>query len=396
MWARLRSFATIIFRRSQWEQDLRDEFEFHIEERAAALERSGLSREEAIRRARIEFRRIETTKEECRDARGARWVDEISRDLTCASRSIRQHPAFASVAVISLALGIGANIAVFGVLHRLVLSTLPVRDAGQLYHIVVKQPARTAFTMPFPKFQVVRDNFDAFTLFGFGGFKRPVTIGGAREQKYVVAVTGNFFSTLGVEPAVGRLLEAGDEKNAVADAAVISHRLWRTAFGTDANVVGRKIDVESQTYTIAGVAPPEFVGFEPGDPVDVYLTLHGWERLNPNALKGPGLNWFHAVARLKPGVPIAEARAVVKARWADFDEPNRRSFRKNARDVMLLERASNGFSSAGQEFTPALMVLMGLVGAVFLIACANVATLLFVRGADRIREMSIRLALGAS
>ena len=396
MWARLRSFANMIFRRSKWERDLRDEFEFHLEHRADVLEKTGLPREEARRQARVEFRSMETAKEECRDARGARWLDEISRNLTCATRSIRQHPGFSTVAVISLALGIGANIAVFGVLHRLVLSTLPVRDPGQLYHIVVKQPARTAYEMPFPKYVVIRDNFDSFTLFGFGGFRRPVTIGGSQEQKYVVAVTGNFFETLGVQPALGRLFDARDEKGAVADLAVISQGLWLTAFGADANVVGRNIDVDGKTYAVAGVTPPGFAGFEPGNPVDVYLTLHGWERLTPNALKGPGLNWFHPVARLKPGVSIDEARAIVLDRWADLDEPNRSSFVKNARDIMSLEPASNGFSSAGQQFTPALVVVMGLVAAVFLIACANVATLLFVRGADRVREMSIRLALGAS
>ena len=260
MLARLRSLAAMIFRRSQWERDLRDEFNFHIEERADALERTGLARDEARRRARIEFRSMETAKEECREARGARWVDEISRDLTCAMRSIRQHPGFSSVAVISLALGIGSNVAVFGVLHKLVLSTLPVRDPGQLYHVVVKHPARTVYEISFPKFVVVRDNFDIFTLFGFGGFKRPVTIGGSPEQKYVVAVTGNFFDTLGIPPALGRLFDAHDEKNAIADAAVISQRLWRTGFGADASVVGRKIDVAGKAFTIAGVTPPGFAG----------------------------------------------------------------------------------------------------------------------------------------
>ena len=396
MLARLRSFTRLLFRRTQWERDLRDEFECHLEERADALEQAGLAREDARRRARIEFRRMETAKEECREARGARWIDEISRNLTCAGRSIKQNPGFSSVAVISLALGIGANIAVFGVLHRLVLSTLPVDDPGRLYHVVVRQPARTAYEMPFPKFAAIRDNFDLFTLFGFGGYKQQVAIGDATDLKYVVGVTGNFFETLGVQAATGRLFVPRDEKESLADAAVISDALWRSAFGADVRVVGRKIDIAAKAYTIIGVTPPGFAGFEPGNPVDVFLTLHGWERQQPNALKGPGLNWFHPIARLKPGVSIDQARAILRDRWAEIDEPNRRSFMKNAHDRMLLERASNGFSSAGQEFTPALLVLMGLVGVVLLIACTNVATLLFVRGADRIREMSIRLALGAS
>lgn len=396
MWARLRSFATMVFRRSAWERDLRDEFECHIEERADALARTGLTREEARHRARTEFRRMEVAKEECRDARGARWVDEISRNLICSGRSIRQHPGFAVVAVLSLALGIGANVAVFGVLHRLVLSTLPVRDPGALYHVVIEQPSRTAYEIPFPKFAVIRDNFDQFTLFGWGGFSRPVTIGGSRENRYVIYVTGNYFETLGVQPAAGRLIEPRDEKDAVADVAVISHALWRSSFGGASSVLRATIEIAGKMYRIAGVTPPEFLGFEPGNPVDVYLTLHGGERLQPNVLKGAGLNWIHPVARLKPGVDIDEVRAIARERWSALDETYRRPFMRNGHDILLLERASNGFSAAGRQFTPALIVLMGLVAAVFLIACANVATLLFVRGAERIREMSIRLALGAS
>lgn len=396
MWPRLRSFGMMLFRRSQWERDLREELEFHIEQRAAALERTGLVRQEALRLARTEFRRIETTKEECREARGARWIDEISRNLTCAGRSIRQYPGFATVAVLSLALGIGANIAVFGVLHRLVLSTLPVRDPGALYHIVIQQPGRTAHVMPFPKFMVIRDNFDLFTLFGWGGMTRPVTVGESPENRYVVTVTGNYFETLGVQPAAGRLFESRDEKDAVADIAVISHDLWRSAFGGQLNLLDRTIDINGKIFRIAGVTPAGFHGFEPGSPADIYLTLHGGERLFPNALKGAGLNWIHAIARLSPGVSIDEARAIVGDRWSAFDETYRRPFMRNAHEILLLERAANGFSAAGQQFTPALMVLMGLVATVFAIACANVATLLFVRGADRNREMSIRLALGAS
>ncbi|MEO7158489.1 MAG: ABC transporter permease, partial [Vicinamibacterales bacterium] len=266
MWARLRSFAQMVFGRTQWERDLRDEFECHLEERADALEKAGLEREDARRRARMEFRRMETAKEECRDARGARWVDEISRNLTCAMRSIRQHPGFSSVAVISLALGIGANLAVFGVLHRLLLTTLPVHDPAALYQIGLQTAGRTSYTISYPKFEVIRDNFEIFTpLFGWGGggWDRSVTVGELRLTKHVVAVTGNFFATLGVQPFVGRLIESRDQQQRIGDLAVIGHQLWRSAYGEDPAIVGRKIDLDGQVYSIAGVTPPEFVGFEP-------------------------------------------------------------------------------------------------------------------------------------
>ena len=398
MWARLRSFATMIFRRSQWERDLRDELDCHIGERADALEREGLTRDEAIRRARIEFRRIETAKEECREARGARWVDEISRNLTCARRSIRHYPGFSTVAVISLALGIGANLAVFGVLNRLILTTLPVRDPAALQHVGVLSAGVTRFAISYTKFEIIRDNFaDVFTpLFGWGGFNRTVTIGDVPHTEHVVAVSGNFFETLGIQPLVGRLLASADQQQNINDAAVISSSLWRSAFTEDPAVVGRKIDVDGQLYSIVGVTPPGFVGFEPGFPADVYLTMHGWQRLQPNALINPGLQWFHTVARLKPGVSPAAVRALMRERWPALDDAIRLPFMRNSHDTLLLEPARNGFSAVRLDLSLPLIVLMGLVGAVFLIACANVATLLFVRGADRIREMSICLALGAS
>ena len=183
---------------------------------------------------------------------------------------------------------------------------------------------------------------------------------------------------------------------------MIGHEVWRSAYGADPGIVGRTIEVGTpggptrQVYSIVGVTPPDFVGFEPGFPVDVYLTLHGYERLQPNAPTNGNLNLFHAIGRLKSGVSIDAARAVLRDRWPALDDAIRLTSRRNSHDTLILEPGRNGFSTVRLELSLPLIVLMGLVGAVFLIACANVATLLFVRGADRVREMSIRLALGAS
>ena len=396
MLAHLRSVASMIFRRSSWEQDLSDEVLFHIEQRAEHLASTGLARQEALRRARLEFGAVEGYKEGCREARGARWIDELSRNIVYAMRSIRKNPGFTAVAVLSLALGIGANLAVFSVLHRLVLTKLPVRDPEHLYQVLVVSNDRTQYRIPFPKFEVMRDNLDVFKpLFGWGGFPREVAVGDWKERVQVVGVTGNYFEALGLRPALGRLLTSADEQGRASQIAVVSYRLWQTVFAGDPGIIGRSLTVEDAAFVIAGVAPPEFGGTEPGAPPAVYLPLHGYERITPNALKGPGLLWFHVMGRIPADAPLPAVRAMLRERWAQLDEPNRRRFARNTADAIALEDGTHGYSDARIEFSGAVLVLMGLVATVFLIACANIATLLFVRGAGRTREMSIRIALGA-
>src|SRR5262245_61318147 len=178
MLARLRSAARMIFGRSRWEQDLRDELQFHVDERASDLAGKGLQRPDAGRRARLEFGSVERYKEDVREARGARWIDESIRNLTYAIRSIRKNPGFTAVAVLSLALGIGANLAVFGVLYRLVLTKLPVHDPDRLHQITVVQTDRTQYRVSFPQFEVMRANFEVLKpLFGWGGFPRDIIVG---------------------------------------------------------------------------------------------------------------------------------------------------------------------------------------------------------------------------
>src|SRR5262245_60819409 len=288
MLARLRSAARMIFGRSRWEQDLRDELQFHVDERASDLAGKGLQRPEALRRARLEFGSVERYKEGVREARGARWIDESIRNLTYAVRSIRRNPGFTAVAVLSLALGIGANLAVFGVLYRLLLTKLPVQDPDRLYQITLVRTDRTAYGVPFPQFEVMRASFDMFKpLFGSTvSPPREVTAGERTDLVRVGGVTGNYFEALGIEPAHGRLLTSADEQGRASEIAVISHRLWQTAFAGAASAVGQtiKIQIASQpgayaSYVVVGVAPPEFNGTARGAPPALYLPLHGYERI---------------------------------------------------------------------------------------------------------------------
>jgi predicted permease len=387
----------MIFRRWRWEEETGDEIRFHIERRAEDLERSGVPREEALRRARLEFGGVEGYKERCREARGARWIDEARRNLVYAFRSMRRSPGFVAVAVLSLALGIGANAAVFGLLHKLLLIRLPVHDPEGLYHVVLSTVRRAHPRLSYPKFEMLRDNFDLFSAqFAWGAFGREVSVEDRREFVRTAVVTGAYFDSLGLRPALGRLLTPQDERARGAEAAVISHALWQNWFAGDPGVVGRSLRVGPEAFQIAGVAPPGFTGLEPGFATDVYLPLHAAERFNPGVLQREGNLWMHTMVRLKPGAPLDTAQTVLREKWAQLDEPMRLKRRDNSRpEFLVLEDGSRGLSPVRREFSRAVLVLMALVAAVFLIACANLATLLFVRGSGRAREMTIRLAMGA-
>ena len=386
----------MIFRRSRWEEELKEELQFHLETRADALVRAGLSHEEAMRRARVEFGRLDRSKEGCREARGGRWIDELSRNLVVAGRSIRKNPGFSAVAVLSLALGIGGNLAVFSIVQRLLLTELPVRQADQLYELVVVSSRGVNRGISYQKFERVRDHFTFFRpVFGWGGSGRhPLTDGTLTERVQVHAVTANYFEGLGLSAALGRLFTPEDDES--DQVAVIAHDVWRTLFAGNPGVIGRAVKIGGAPVVIVGVAPPGFSGMEAGVPAEIFLTLPAYEQLRPNVRRATGLQWFHTIGRLPDEVPLAATRATVAEQWRILDEEYRQPYGRNTRDTMALEAAGRGFSRVGLEFSGAVLVLMGLVGAVFLIACANLATLLFVRGAGRMREMTIRFALGAA
>ena len=397
MLARLRSVARMIFRRSRWEQDLKDELQFHIEERVEHLAGTGLPREEAIRRARFEFGGVARYTDGCRDVRGVRWLDELGRNVLYAWRSVRQHPGFTAVAVLSLALGIGANLAVFGVLHRLVLNKLPVQDPDGLHQIVVVTGSGPTRTMPIPKYELIRNNFTFFDpLFGWSVWQSALTAGEYKKPAQIAPVTANFFEALGLHASLGRLFTSHDGDTKAAEIAVISHDLWETAFRADPGVVGKRLTLGEASFEVIGVAPAGFNGMQPSVSPAVYVPLHGFERIVPGILARPNMAWFHAMARLADGSSLDAVQAALREQWPGLDEPNRARRGRSWRDTLVLEDGSRGFSHVRMEFSRAVLVLMGLVAAVFLIACANLATLLFVRGAGRAREMSIRLALGAS
>jgi predicted permease len=388
-----------IWRRKQFEADMDAELRVHIEVYVADLVRSGVSLEEAERRARVEFGSLEASKDECREAWGLQRLDELRADVRLAFRTIRRSPGFAAITVLSLALGIGANTAIFGVFDAVMLRLLPVRDPNQLVFVqMVGSTGRDG--PPYPFFELIREqatNFEAVSAFSPSDIE--LTADRGRELARGVWVSGNFYEMLGVQPLMGRSLTASDDgivgKGGPDGAvAVISHAYWRQRFGSDPAMVGRTIYVYGHAVTIVGVMPTETMSLEPGRPVDLAVPM---ALADPVKMRDRTSLWLLVAARLKPGVGAAQARAeadaLFRAYMADVQiapEARRRLF--NHIDVAP---AAKGLSGLRRQFSKPLTALMILAGLVLLAACVNMTNLMLARAVARQRDFAVRLAIGA-
>ena len=377
----LRSTLRAIFGRTRWERDLDDELRSHLEHRAADLIRAGHSPRDAERQARLELGSGETYREECRRSYGLLWLDVLGQDLRYAVRALRRSPGFTAVAVLSLALGIGANTAVFGVLDALVLRPLPVRSPEELVFV---EPA----THSFPYYRDLRDR--NVTLAGLIAYRAsPVGLGtgDAASRGWAYLATGNYFDVLGVKPFLGRTFtrdEYGDRAKAFT--AVISYRLWQEYFRGDPSILGRAVRINRHQVTIVGVAPPEFRGDFPGTAMD------GWIPVPLTGESRRDARNFQAIVRLKPGVSISEANAEAATVAARLARAYPKTNQGVSARIVPIWKAQEGAS--GVLASP-MAILGAACGLVLLIACANVTNLLLARSASRRREFGIRAALGA-
>jgi predicted permease len=389
-----------IWRRKQFEADMDAELRLHIEVYVADLVRSGVSLEEAERRARVEFGSVEASKDECREAWGLQRLDELRADVRLAFRTIRRSPAFAAITVLSLALGIGANTAIFGVFDAVMLRLLPVRDPNRLVFVqMVGSTGRDG--PPYPFFELIRDqatNFEAISAISPSDIE--LTADRGRELARGVWVSGNFFEMLGVRPLMGRSLTASDDQIAGKGGpdgavAVISRAYWQQRFGSDPATIGRTIYVYGQAVTIVGVMPTEIMSLEPGRRVDLAVPI---ALSDPVKMRDRTSLWLQLVAaRLKPGVAMEQARseahALFRAYMADVQiapEVRRRLF--NHMDVAP---AAKGLSGLRRKFSNPLIALMILAGCVLLAACVNMTNLMLARAVARQRDFAVRLAIGA-
>ena len=289
VFASLRSVVSALFHRSLVENELEEELRTHIQDRANDLERSGVPRAEAERRARIEFGGYQKFKEEIREAQGTHFLETLIQDLRYALRMLRKSPGFTAVAVLILALGIGANTAIFTLINAVLLRDLPVKDPQQLvlldwassdFPAAIQslsgnmderngRTTSTSFSYPvFEKFAARKDLFSK--VFGFASVDpASVRVNGNTGIAQVDVVTGSFFSGLGVTPVLGRAISDADEQPGAPPAAVISATYWQAGFSGDPTVLGKTIAVNGSVFTVVGVAPPGFFGVQPGRAVEL-------------------------------------------------------------------------------------------------------------------------------
>ena len=386
-----------LFRRKQVEGELDEELRSHLEHETEKYVKTGLSPEEATRRARIALGGVDQVKEECREARGVSLVESAARDVSYAVRILRRRPVFAVVAVLTLALGIGANTAMFSVMDVMLLRALPVKNPQELVEFIRWHPDGSMMTnLPYEVFQHLRENTTALSgIFALTSDSRVFRAGAGSERSTVHEVSGSFFSTLGVNALLGRTIDPNDDlPNAEHHVVVLSYPFWSRRFGRDPSVVGATVRVNGAPCTVIGVMPADFFGVDRSRLPDMWAPLGS----------DPGQVWV--LGRLKPGVSIPQARAQLEPFFQRALESLRdgmKDWPAHERDAFLAEkllvhRATTGTSGLRWyywEYSNTLKIILGMTGLVLLIACVNLANLLLARSAARSQEIGIRMAIGA-
>jgi putative ABC transport system permease protein len=379
------------------ENEMDVELKFHIEAYAGDLVRSGVPRGEAMRLARLEFGGIERFKEECREARGVTFLDSLSNDLRYSLRMVHKTPTFAVVAVLTLALGVGANTAIFSIVNAVLLRPLPFPEPDRLVRIAFNEPGLGLRDIPFsvPELDDLRNRAGVFRdVSTVGSASANLTGTGHPERLEFMVTHSNYFSMLGATPQIGRLFGPQDFALGFAPVAVISDGLWRRSYGTDPNVIGRTVRLDNDLYTIVGVLPPglRHPGPTVSGNVDVFLTA-GFSADPAPPPKRSTRILPACIGRLKPGITLEQAQARLTAMAAQIRHDYPTDY--PAQDQWTIEIQPLQEALVG-NVRPMLLVLLGAVILIVFIVSLNIANLLLARASGRQQEMAVRSALGAS
>ena len=407
-----------ITRREQLNCEIEDELTFHIEEYAKDLMRSGISQDEALRRARAEFGGIAAQKENCRAAWGTRIWDELHADVRYGLRMLAKNSGFTVIAIGSLALGIGANTAIFTIARQVLLDKLDVYKPEDLRlfawtdgenRVPIRiwghwnETTHNCTSFSYPVYQHLRQQNSVFEdVFAFKVIPQlTVTVDNKPEPVTAELVSGNYYSALGVNTVLGREIQNSDDGAPGSGAVVvISDEFWSRNFGRSPDVIGKTIEVNLTPVTIIGVNPREFTGASSVQiSPDVFLPFSMEPIAAPNGAKSlltnPDQWWVLVMGRIKPGISDESARGAMDVLLSNAVRSTMIVEKSQSVPRFAMEDGSRGEDLNGEKFTRPVYVLMVLAGVVLLLGCANLANLLLARASGRQRELSVRLALGA-